>query len=89
MNGRAGTSCSRIGRRRPSGGNCYRRRQRPPLETTARATKDTASKAGRAIVGSTPEKVKDVAGSAVDAALVPTVQSLVHLLELLNDWVVE
>ncbi|MEO6501673.1 MAG: EcsC family protein [Jatrophihabitantaceae bacterium] len=64
-------------------------RARSALETTARATKDTASKASRAIVGATPDKVKDIASSALDAALVPTVQNVVHLLELLNDWVVE
>jgi hypothetical protein len=64
-------------------------RVRAALETTAQATKDTASKASRAIVDATPEKVKDIAGSAVDAALVPTVQGLVHILELINDWVVE
>jgi hypothetical protein len=62
---------------------------RAALETTGRATRRTASRAGRAIADATPEKVKDVAGSAVDAALVPTVSSVAHMLELLNDWVVE
>jgi EcsC protein family len=71
-----------------------RRRLLPPraraaLETTAQTTKDTASKASRAIVDAAPDKVKDIAGSAVDAALVPTVRGVVHLLELLTDWVVE
>jgi hypothetical protein len=64
-------------------------RARAALEMTAQTTKDTASKAGRAIVDATPDKVKDIAGTTVDAALVPTVQGVVHLLELLNDWVVE
>lgn len=64
-------------------------RARTALAKTAEATKETATKAGRRIAEATPEKVKDVAGSAVDAALVPTVQGVVHLLELLNDWVVE
>lgn len=64
-------------------------RARAAFETAAQATKDTASRAGHAIVDATPEKVKDVAELAIDAALVPTVQHVVQLLELLNDWVVE
>lgn len=64
-------------------------RMRAALETTAQATKETATKAGRAVADATPEKVKEIAGSAVDAALVPTVQGVVHVLELINDWVVE
>lgn len=64
-------------------------RARAALETAGQASKDTAFKTGRAIADATPEKVKDIAGSAVDAALVPTVQHVVHILELLNDWVVE
>lgn len=59
------------------------------LGSAADSARGTASKAGRAIAEATPEKVKDVGGVAVDAALVPTVQGVVHLLELLNDWVVE
>lgn len=59
------------------------------MGTTVQATMSTASKASRAIVDATPEKVKDLAGHAVDAALVPTVQGVVHLLGLMNDWVVE
>lgn len=57
--------------------------------TTVEATRATASKAGRAVVRVAPTKVKDLASQAVDAALVPTVQGVVHLLELINDWVVE
>ncbi|RZU31340.1 EcsC family protein [Blastococcus saxobsidens] len=64
-------------------------RAKAALETTVQATKDTATKAGRAVADATPEKVKDIAGPAVDAALVPTVQGVVHVLELVNDWVVE
>lgn len=64
-------------------------RARAALERAGQATMDTASKTGRAIAGATPDKVKDLAGSAIDAGLVPTVQSVVHLLELLTDWVVE
>lgn len=64
-------------------------RARDALATTGEATKQATSKAGRAIADATPEKIKDVAGTAVDAALVPTVQAVVHLLELINDWAVE
>jgi len=64
-------------------------RARAALDTTVEATKNTASKAGKAVAERVPEKVKDVAGVAVDAALVPTVHHVVQLLELLNDWVVE
>ncbi len=64
-------------------------RARAALDTTVQATKDTASKAGKAVAERTPEKVKTAAGVAVDAALVPTVHNVVQLLELFNDWVVE
>jgi hypothetical protein len=47
-------------------------RAKAALDATAQATKETASKASRAIVDATPEKVKDIAGSVVDAALVPS-----------------
>lgn len=64
-------------------------RARAALDTTVQATKDSASKAGKAVAERTPEKVRAAAGVAVDAALVPTVHNVVQLLELLNDWVVE
>lgn len=64
-------------------------RARAALATTAQTAKQKASQAGRAISDATPEKVKDIAGTSVDAALVQTVQSVVHLLELINDWAVE
>ncbi len=64
-------------------------RARAALETTLHATKETATKAGRAVAGATPDKVKEIAGTAVDAALVPAVHGIVHVLELINDWVVE
>ncbi|GAB2472183.1 hypothetical protein [Jatrophihabitans fulvus] len=62
---------------------------RAALGTSVQATKHTAAKAGKAVADRTPEKVKDAAGVAVDAALVPTVHHVVQMLELLNDWVVE
>lgn len=64
-------------------------RARAVLATTAQSAKQTASQAGRAIADATPEKVKDMAGTAAGAALVPTVQAVVNLLELINDWAVE
>lgn len=64
-------------------------RARAAFDTSAQVTKNTASKAGRAVAGRTPERVKDAAGVAVDAALVPTLDNVVQMLELLNDWVVE
>jgi len=71
-----------------------RRKQLPPrakaaLSKAGEVTKATASKAGSVIADKTPESVKDLMGSAVDSALVPTVHHIIHLLDLLNDWVVE
>lgn len=65
------------------------RRAKAALGKAAEVTKATATKAGAVIAAKAPEKVKELAGSAVDAALVPTVRHVVRLLELLNDWVVE
>lgn len=62
---------------------------RGALEKTAQATKDTAAKAGRVIADATPEKAREAVEFVADAALEPTVRSVVQLLELLNDWVVE
>lgn len=64
-------------------------RVRAALETGAQTSKGAVSKAGRAVVDATPEAVKDKARVVVDAALMPTVQGVVHMLELLNEWVVE
>ena len=64
-------------------------RARAALDSTVDAAKSTASKAGKAVAERTPDGVKDVAGMAVDGALVPTVHHVVQLLELLNEWVVE
>lgn len=64
-------------------------RAQAALATGVRAAKQASSKAGHAIAERTPDRVKDVAGTAVDAALVPTLHAAVRLLELINDWVVE
>jgi hypothetical protein len=50
---------------------------------------DVARKAGRAVSNVTPPVVKDGIESVTDAALVPTVQAAVHLLELVTDWTTE
>jgi hypothetical protein len=63
-------------------------RARAALAKTGEATRASASKAGHVIADATPEKVKDVAGSAVDAALLPSVRHVVELLGLLSEWVV-
>jgi len=64
-------------------------RARAALGRAGEAAKTTAIRAGAVIAERSPEKVKELAGSAVDAALVPTVHHVVRLLDLLNDWVVE
>ena len=72
-----------------------RRRQLVPARATAAlaraggTTRTAAAKAVAAVAARTPDTVKDLAGTAVDAALLPTVHGVVRLLELLNDWVVE
>lgn len=62
---------------------------RAALDATVQTTKEATAKAGKAVADRTPEKVKNAAGVAVDAALMPTVHHVVQMLELLNDWVVE
>lgn len=62
---------------------------RAALDTTVQATKDRASHVGKAVADRAPEKVKDAAGVAVGAALIPAMHNVVQVLELLNDWVVE
>lgn len=57
-------------------------------EALSRTAGAAASKSGAAIARHTPQPVKDAAGS-VAGALVPTAQGVVHLLELLNDFLVE
>ncbi|GAB2674523.1 hypothetical protein GCM10027070_10030 [Barrientosiimonas humi] len=64
------------------------------------SAKDGAAKAGIALsravaksrgvaAAAVPEKVKKVADRVVDDALAPTLEAVVRLLELTNDWVVE
>lgn len=64
-------------------------RAQAALRATGQSAKHTASQVGRAVANAAPAKAKEMAETAVDAALVPTVQAVVNLLELINDWVVE
>lgn len=71
-----------------------RRKVLPPRarEAVSKATdvvKSSSSKAGTAISEAAPEKLKNAAGGAIDATLVPTVGAVVQVLELINDWIVE
>lgn len=75
--------------KKAKGGRALPPRAQAALGRAGEVTRATAVKAGAVIAENTPDKVKELAGSAVDAALVPTVRHVVHLLELLNDWVVE
>lgn len=62
---------------------------RAALGQASEVAKNTAARTGSAIAERTPQKVKELAGSAVEAALVPTLQHVTQMLELLNDWVIE
>lgn len=53
------------------------------------ATKSGLGKASRTVADAAPPPVKKAAESMVDAALLPTADHVITLLELLNDWVVE
>lgn len=64
-------------------------RARKALSKAGGAATSAATKTASSVVERTPENVRQWAESAVDVALVPTVRNVVHLLELLNDWVVE
>lgn len=48
-----------------------------------------AARAGGAVNAAIPERFKELANSAVESAVAPTIESVVNLLELINDWVVE
>jgi hypothetical protein len=48
-----------------------------------------ARKAGGAVSAVTPTSAKDGLERVADAALVPTVEAAVHLLELVTDWTTE
>lgn len=64
-------------------------RAREAVENASDATKEAARKAGRAVVDATPSRVKNMAGRAADASLVPVAEGVARLLELVNDWTIE
>lgn len=59
------------------------------MQSAAQAAQRAASKAGRTIAHATPDIVKDAGRIVLDASLAPTVAGAVHILELLNEWVME
>lgn len=64
-------------------------RARATLGAVSQGARGAASRVSRAAAEGAPQRVHDFVGSAVDAASGPTVRGVVHLLDLLNDWVVE
>lgn len=64
-------------------------RARATLGAVSQGARGAASRVSRAAADGAPQRVHDFVGSAVNAASGPTVRSVVHLLDLLNDWVVE
>jgi hypothetical protein len=52
-------------------------------------TRKVAARSGAAVAEATPELVKELGIKAADAALVPAVEGIVHLIELVSDWAVE
>src|ERR1022692_705220 len=71
-----------------------RRQLMPPNVHAAVATagaraKDVAVRTGAAIAESAPESVREFGGRVADATLVPAVDGIVRMIELVNDWAVE
>lgn len=62
---------------------------RTALGDSADRTKRGASRAGQAVANRVPEKVKSAGDKVLDAALLPTIEHVAQLLELLNAWTVE
>jgi hypothetical protein len=52
-------------------------------------TREVAVRTGAAAVEATPESIKEFGIKAADAALVPAVEGIVHMIELVNDWAAE
>ncbi len=50
---------------------------------------DAGGRAAKHLAASAPEPVRNAANSALDAALLPTANAVVHLLDLVTDWSVE
>jgi hypothetical protein len=67
------------------------RRELMPAKVRAAGekTRAVAVRTGAAVAEATPESVREFGVKAVDAALMPVVEGIVHLIELANDWAVE
>lgn len=64
-------------------------RVRQALTSAGGQLADVGGRAAQRVAAAAPDRVKHVATSAVDGALVPTATALVHLLELVTAWSVE
>lgn len=62
---------------------------RAAAATAGARAKDVAVRTDTAIAESTPESVKEFGGRVADATLVPTVDGIVRMIELVNAWAVE
>jgi hypothetical protein len=59
------------------------------LRAAGEKTKAVAVRTGVAVAEATPESIREFGVKAADAALMPAVEGIVHLIELANDWAVE
>ena len=59
------------------------------VATAGARAKDVAVRTGTAIAESAPESVREFGGRVADATLVPAVDGIVRMIELVNDWAVE
>lgn len=62
---------------------------REAMETAGAKARQAASKTRDFVGDRMPDQIKTAGDVALDAALVPTLHSVLRLLELVNDWVVE
>jgi hypothetical protein len=67
------------------------RRELVPAKVRAagKKTKAVAVRTGSAVAEATPESIRGFGVRAADAALMPAIEGIVHLIELANDWAVE
>jgi hypothetical protein len=59
------------------------------VRAAGKKTKAVAVRTGAAVAEATPESIREFGVKAADAALMPAVEGIVHLIELANDWAVE
>ena len=62
---------------------------RAALDAAGGRTKELAVRAGAAVAEATPESLKEFGVKAADVALVPAVEGILRMLDLVNDWVVD